>query len=658
MVSAPATALGARLSSDVVREGMYGYGALLVGLCIGGFFEVSVASAALGAIGAVVSVPITAAARSALHGMFGLPPLALPFLAVAYLVLGAGGHVELSSAALSTGALAGLPAVIDQYLSSLGAILFLPTATAGLAVFCALLAYSRIAVVLSIVAFAASLLLPVSDPVAVGYNFVLTAIALGGVWFVPSAASFVLAGVGVTVCGLLAVGLMPYVQAPLLVLPFTVTVAVVLYAMRQRVADGTPKAVDFTIGTPEQNLGYYLSRLARFGGSHAARFRAPFSGTWTCTQGVDGAVTHRGPWRHAFDFEVEGRDGKTYRGDGEQLEDHHAYGLPILAPAPATVVKVVDGVPDNPVGQPNLDENWGNLVLLQHGVGLYSLLCHMAPGSIVVREGESVAVGQQIGACGNSGRSSVPHLHFHLQAVPRIGAPTIAGELNDVMELRLGGRRLRRALTPGRGDKVRNIEADPTMAQLFELEYGEAIVLRSAAGEEGLVADIDLYGNLVLVSQSTGARLYYDCRDGLFTVYDVVDPGASALRWFALALARVPLVGGELEWTEAIVPPRPTNLLARWLDDVIAPWRPGRRLELRYRRETDGNHTTIEGVSARRDRRGAPVLRTRAVLERGVGLVEIEVHHGNKTERAVRARTTTATDSQEDRSWKLATLPS
>ena len=38
-----------------------------------------------------------------------------------------------------------------------------------------------------------------------------------------------------------------------------------------------------------------------------------------------------------------------------------------------------------------------------------------------MEQGESVAAGQLIGRCGNSGNSSEPHLHFHLQTTPELG---------------------------------------------------------------------------------------------------------------------------------------------------------------------------------------------------------------------------------------------
>ena len=57
----------------------------------------------------------------------------------------------------------------------------------------------------------------------------------------------------------------------------------------------------------------------------------------------------------------------------------------------------------------------GNYVLVEGeaGVGLYA---HLRQGSVRVKAGDPVATSQPLGAVGNSGNSSMPHLHFHLQS--------------------------------------------------------------------------------------------------------------------------------------------------------------------------------------------------------------------------------------------------
>ena len=56
----------------------------------------------------------------------------------------------------------------------------------------------------------------------------------------------------------------------------------------------------------------------------------------------------------------------------------------------------------------------GNHVLIETQ-GMVVALCHLQQGSISVRVGDRVQVGQVLGRCGNSGNSTEPHVH--LQAV-------------------------------------------------------------------------------------------------------------------------------------------------------------------------------------------------------------------------------------------------
>lgn len=45
-------------------------------------------------------------------------------------------------------------------------------------------------------------------------------------------------------------------------------------------------------------------------------------------------------------------------------------------------------------------------------------VCHLQRGSVQVRQGQRVRVGQTLGRCGNSGNSTEPHVH--LQAIDRL----------------------------------------------------------------------------------------------------------------------------------------------------------------------------------------------------------------------------------------------
>jgi hypothetical protein len=155
---------------------------------------------------------------------------------------------------------------------------------------------------------------------------------------------------------------------------------------------------------------------------HQTQLSLPFKGSWLVFWGGDTRDLnhhHDVPnQRFAFDLLRVGEGGKTQQGDGTRNEDYYAFGREVFAPADGTVVEVIEGVHDNTPGSMNEYSAAGNCVLIQHRPEEVSVLAHLKRGSIVVRAGDKVKRGQLLGQCGNSGNSSEPHLHYHLQNSP------------------------------------------------------------------------------------------------------------------------------------------------------------------------------------------------------------------------------------------------
>jgi murein DD-endopeptidase MepM/ murein hydrolase activator NlpD len=145
----------------------------------------------------------------------------------------------------------------------------------------------------------------------------------------------------------------------------------------------------------------------------------PFRGEWYVFGGGDNEkinphVAASGQ-RRAADIIIKGADDLSHKDTGHRNEDYFVYGKQILAAAAGTVVTAIDGVPDNEPGSMNPLCALGNCLIIDQGSKEYAVYAHLKPDSLRVHRGDKVRKGQVLALCGNSGNSSEPHLHFHLQ---------------------------------------------------------------------------------------------------------------------------------------------------------------------------------------------------------------------------------------------------
>jgi murein DD-endopeptidase MepM/ murein hydrolase activator NlpD len=109
----------------------------------------------------------------------------------------------------------------------------------------------------------------------------------------------------------------------------------------------------------------------------------------------------------------------------------YGYGADVIAVADGRVVDTQDEIPENvpqadgrvitPVAL--TDRTFpGNRVALKIGEGQYAFYAHLQPGSLRVKVGDRVRMGQVLGKVGNSGNSVGPHLHFQVSDGPELNA--------------------------------------------------------------------------------------------------------------------------------------------------------------------------------------------------------------------------------------------
>ncbi|WP_426336598.1 M23/M56 family metallopeptidase [Pseudoduganella sp. R-31] len=87
-------------------------------------------------------------------------------------------------------------------------------------------------------------------------------------------------------------------------------------------------------------------------------------------------------------------------------------GMDFAVPTGTRIVAPAEGVVIASTNHYAGEDKWGELIVIEHANGLRSLYAHM--DKRMVRLGERVAAGQQIGTSGASGKATGPHLHMEV----------------------------------------------------------------------------------------------------------------------------------------------------------------------------------------------------------------------------------------------------
>lgn len=568
-----------------IRAGGFTFNPLLVGLAVAHYFSPSWSLTLTLALAGVMTTLIGACLQSVLEATFHLPQLSLAFVIVTVSVFNAARDPgALVHAAPIWGHPISLPGPVERFLLSVVAVFSRNDVVSGALAFLGLLIASRISAALAVVGYACGAYFYHAIPDAstvnfAGFNFVVSAIAIGGIYTVPSYRSYGLAAVAAALCASAAawtaVWFKPF-GTDVLSLPCLLTIYAFIGGLRMRAANGNPELVFVPAASPEDNLAIAQSRRLRQKDLARAWLRLPFIGSWHVSQGVNGAFTHQQKWRFALDFSVPGGDAASI-GPAE-LPNFSAFGLPVISPQAGVVAKVVDGIADNDPGHMNAVQNWGNYVLLQHVDGTHSLLAHLRKGSVRFRPGDRVGVGEVIGSCGNSGRSPAPHIHYHVQRAPEPGGETLPFYFASYIRLNGVPALVERSL-PREGEVIENLVISPSLRAAFDFlagqRYGFDVASSKGRRVEYVTAGMDLGGWRYLESESDHARAYFHLTEDMFYMdYCSARPG-TLLYALLLAMSKVPFVDtAGLCWRDSL----PLNLflkgLPRWGAEFILPFLP------------------------------------------------------------------------------------
>ncbi|MFY8021528.1 MAG: urea transporter [Bacteroidia bacterium] len=512
------------LDKEKIGSGSFAFNGLLTGLFLGYAYNISLALLLVIFAGSFLCLMLTVI-FDGLLGAKKLPFLSIPFLLSVWIlklstegfnsldpnstqifvfnhIYRVGGENLLKSYEFLEAL--PLPLIVKVYFKSLGAVLFQFSLLPGILVAIAIFIHSRISFSLSILGFLTGYLFYIFIGANlndlnygfIGFNFILSAIALGGFFLIPNIWTYLLVIVITPVIAILGIGfeklLAPF-QLPLLSLPFNLSVILFLYFLFFRTKAVKLILTPVQFFSPEKNLYRYINQLGRFGNEIYYKIGLPILGSWRISQGHTGNITHKGDWQYAWDFDLIDEESRTYRLPGFTVEDFYCYNIPVFAPAAGQVVKVVDGIKDNDINQVNLKDNWGNSVVIQHSQFLFSKLSHLKAGTLKVYEGEYITKGQLIGHIGNSGRSPEPHLHYQLQATPYVGSKTLNYPLSQYIVSDKTKHEFVHSGIPQLNEQVSNPSINSLLAEAFNFTPGKKLKWTFQRGDKIETENWDIY---------------------------------------------------------------------------------------------------------------------------------------------------------------------
>lgn len=567
------------IDNEYIKKGIYGFQGVLLGLSVSLIWGVNLQSLFILLISSVLLTLTTYFFNNVFYYYLGLPSMTVPFAVVNILLILASQGLPTSNITLNTIPIYDLqetvlPYWITIFLKNLSSLIYHSNILGGLLITLGVLFYSRILFLLIIsgFVFGTSLhyLLGIDSAVLeksfLGYNYMILAIAISGVYTIPTFSSLLISFLAISISTLILTALYYSPLFSAFVFPYAFPIIIplmlVLYALRYRIKHNiwvTFKSLD--INSPEQNLITYLKEKEK------VLFSLPFLGRWKVMQGDKEELTHMFNLRYAYDFQAVDTNGSTYKNHGSNIEDYFSYGQPVLASASGKVCEVKSNVEDNKVGNLNTNEPWGNYIIIEHLPSLYSCILHFKKGSIIVKADELVRKGQLLGFCGNSGKSIRPHIHFQLQTSKALGAPSFPVILEDILVYENDTKSFFSKTKIKKNQIVKNANYIPDFENYFPyMQNNESKYLFNDKTETWKLT-VDYYNNILLASSPVVTKLHFELVNGKLIIKKLEGAKNTGLYFFGNLISEVFF----LQATENIVVNlfTPSNMLYRTTEYIL-----------------------------------------------------------------------------------------
>lgn len=481
-----------------IRSGLLGFNAVLVGLSIAYSYEVNSYFIGLFLITVLISIVVIVFCNN-YFSKYHLPFLTIPFFIIINIISLSTKSFEVFHVNMDyvfhQNTVVGfrentwyqmahsldsieLPHHFKVFLITLSTVFFQKSVLGGILILMGLFIFSRIAVVYAFIGFYSALFfyhlmggnIDNLTYFYSGINFIFLAIALGCFFYIPNFYSMLLVFLLSPILMFIMISLnkvMAIFQMNSLSMSFSILTSMTLYILYTRHTYQLIIPANTTYYSPEKSLYEYLHQLKRKIANPFYSMFLPFWGEWFVSQGYDGKITHLGEWSKALDFVIVDEHDHTYQNVGHKLDSFYCYNKPVLAPADGYVYDIVNYVDENEINEVNVQQNWGNSIVINHLNGLYTQISHLKKESLIVNIGDYVKKGTLLATCGNSGRSPEPHIHFQAQHIPTIGAKTVALPFSYFIENKDNSLALRINEVPNENTFISNVTDLPLLSNAF-----------------------------------------------------------------------------------------------------------------------------------------------------------------------------------------------
>jgi len=545
------------LREEYLNNGFYFYNSLLVGMGVGYLFAPTPLSLFLILVLSIFTFLLAFVLNKVFAG-YKIPILSLPFSLVTVVAyLASLKYTHLFSNLINSHLLFDIHVTpfLDSFFKSFGTIFFLSNVLAGGLMFLLVLYASRIMALMALAGFSFGVLIhsllvtnyyeALHDPYA--FNYILVAIALGGVFLLPTIKNYILAMVGVLISVVLVdsmVVFFNYYSLPVFTLPFNIVVMMFVFVLGMIYY----KEFNYNIrSTPERSLSYYLSNIFRFGGSQI-KIALPFSNEWSVYQAFDGEWTHKGKWKYAYDFVIK-KDNKTYQNEGLYPSDYYCFGESVLSPINGYVIALRADLVDNVIGEVDRINNWGNYIIIKSDLGYFVEISHLMQHSINVKVGDYIYQGQVIAKCGNSGYSPEPHIHLQVQKTGYLGSETIPFIFSEYYK---DNKILFNAL-PKKDENISSVIIDKSMQLRFNFILDDIYkyeVIKDNKKIDEVEFKVEMNSNGEFYFSDGKNKLYFYTYGSLFYFYNYIGDDNSYLKILFQLAPRIPLVNKEVEFID------------------------------------------------------------------------------------------------------------